>query len=221
MSNLITVCDKCHTPKNHKPGGKLYGWKPKLKSFSGATFMTAVRWQMYGKVKKLFPDVNVHLSYGASTKCKRRELDITKSHVNDAFVIGNLHPRHRARPVVLQKKRRNNRILEKFYDAKYIDKRTGKTATGQQLANGRTNRNRNTDTENLHKYRAKKISKGRCSIRTARYKIQPHDIVLYKGEISETKGCQNHGTYLVIGKKSAPIKKVKLKRYAGAYYKIA
>lgn len=26
MSNLATVCDKCHTPKNHKPGGKLYNY---------------------------------------------------------------------------------------------------------------------------------------------------------------------------------------------------
>ena len=39
MSNLATVCDKCHTPKNHKPGGKLYNWKPKLPNFKGATFI--------------------------------------------------------------------------------------------------------------------------------------------------------------------------------------
>lgn len=25
MDNLATVCHQCHTPKNHKPGGKLYG----------------------------------------------------------------------------------------------------------------------------------------------------------------------------------------------------
>ena len=39
MSNLATVCEKCHTPKNHKPGGKLYNWNPKLPSFKGATFI--------------------------------------------------------------------------------------------------------------------------------------------------------------------------------------
>ncbi|MFR3344192.1 MAG: HNH endonuclease [Anaerobutyricum sp.] len=45
MTNLATVCDKCHTPKNHKPGGKLYNWKPKLPNFKGATAATTIRWQ--------------------------------------------------------------------------------------------------------------------------------------------------------------------------------
>jgi hypothetical protein len=219
MGNLITVCDKCHTPKNHKPGGKLYNWKPKVKSFSGATFMTAVRWQMYDAIKKMFPDINVHISYGAKTKCKRRELDIAKSHVNDAYVVGELHPKHRARPTIYQKKRRNNRCLELFYDAKYIDSRTGKKMSGQQLSNGRTNRNHNTDTENLHVYRKEKVSKGRRSIRTRRYPIQPHDIVIYGGKAVEAKGCHNLGSRLLLADGwSVSIKKIKLKRYAGGYY---
>ena len=28
LSNLATVCTKCHTSQNHKPGGKLYGLGP-------------------------------------------------------------------------------------------------------------------------------------------------------------------------------------------------
>lgn len=221
MSNLITVCDKCHTPKNHKPGGKLYNWKPRLKPFTGATFMTTVRWQMYREAREAYPKINLQITYGAKTKCKRRELDIKKSHVNDAYVIGSLQPKHRVRPIVLQKKRRNNRSLELFYDAKYVDKRTGQRMTGQQLSNGRTNRNHNTDTENLHKYRAQKISKGRRSIRTKRYPIQPHDIVMYKGKAVETKGCQNLGAYLKIPNKVVPTKQVKLKKYAGGWYQVA
>ena len=106
MGNLITVCEKCHTPKNHKPGGKLYKWNPTVKSFKGATFMTAVRWIMYRSVKECFPDVDVRITYGAKTKLQRRALDITKSHVNDAYIMGNFHPKHRVRPVILQKKRR-------------------------------------------------------------------------------------------------------------------
>ena len=221
MSNLITVCDKCHTPKNHKPKGKLYGWNPKLKAFTGATFMTAVRWAMYNEVRETYPNVDLQITYGAKTKCKRRESDIRKSHVNDAYVMGDLHPKHRARPVTLQKKRRNNRVLEKFYDAKYVDSRTGEVTTGSNLPNGRTKRNHNTDTENLRKYRAQRVSKGRRSIRTTRYPIQPHDIVVYKGKAVETKGCQHYGQYLVIESKSVAVSKVKLKRYAGAYYRVA
>lgn len=76
MSNLATVCEKCHTPKNHKPGEKLYHWKPKLASFKGATYMTSIRWQLYHEVKALFPDVPVHITYGAATKERRRSLDI-------------------------------------------------------------------------------------------------------------------------------------------------
>ncbi len=220
MGNLITVCDKCHTPKNHKIGGKLYNWKPKLKAFTGAPFMTAVRWQMLNEVKEVYPKISVKITYGAKTKCKRRELDIKKSHVNDAFAIGSFHPKHRAKPVIYQKKRRNNRCLELFYDAKYIDSRTGQKMTGQQLFCGRTNRNHNTDTENLHKYRAQKVSKGRRSIRTKRYPIQPHDIVRYKGKTVETNGCHDHGTRALIGTKSVAVKSITLIRHAGGYYQV-
>ena len=222
MGNLITVCEKCHTPKNHKPGGKLYKWKPTVKSFKGATFMTAVRWIMYRSVKESFPDVDVRITYGAKTKLQRRALDITKSHVNDAYIMGNFHPKHRVRPVILQKKRRNNRILEKFYDAKYIDTRDGIKKTGQQLFNGRTNRNHNTDTENLRPYRGTKLSKGKRAIRTTRYRIQPHDILVYQGQEMEASGCHCKGTrVMTAAKKSLPIGKVRVRRYSGGYYAVA
>ena len=51
------------------------------------------------------------------------------------------------------------------YDATYIDARTGNKAKGKELFNGRINRNHKKDAENLHKYRSKKVSKGRRSIR--------------------------------------------------------
>ena len=221
MSNLITVCEKCHTPKNHKPGEKLYQWKPRVRSFQGATFMTAVRWMMYRKVQKSFPDVNVRISYGARTKEQRRMMDLAKSHVGDAYAIGTLHPKHRAHPVILQKKRRNNRILEKFYDAKYTDSRDGSRKTGQQLFNGRTNRNHNTDTENLHRYRKEKVSKGRRAIRAKRYPVQPHDIIACRGQRMEATGCHNKGTRVMAAKKSWSVNEIRLIRYSGGYYAVA
>lgn len=220
MSNLATVCYKCHTPKNHKPGGILYGWKLKLPSFKGATFMTSVRWMLYHQVKELYPELEIQLTYGAATKEQRRILDVPKSHVNDAYTMGDFHPSHRVRPVIYQKKRRNNRVLEKFYDAKYIDLRDGKKHSGQELFNGRTNRNHNRDTENLHKYRGKKVSKGRRSIRRRRYPFQPHDLVVYRGKSLETAGCHNKGTRLLIGKRSIAVKEVKIRQYCGGYFAV-
>ena len=128
MSNLATVCTDCHTSKNHKQGGKLYGLKPKLKTFKGATFMTTVRWDMYRKLEETCGnEVEFNVTYGAVTKEKRKELNIKKTHSNDAYCIGEYHPKHRADFEHLQKQRRNNRILRKFYDAKYIDVRDGST----------------------------------------------------------------------------------------------
>ena len=185
MSNLATVCDRCHTPANHKPGGKLYNWKPKLASFKGRAF------------------------------------DITKSHVNDAFVMGQFHPKHRSRPVCYKKKRRNNRCLEKFYDAKYIDSRDGKKRSGQELFNGRINRNHKKDSENLHQYRQQKVSSGRRTIRKQHYSIQPHDIVVFNRQQFETSGCHCNGARAILlpQKKSVAIKKLSIHKYAGGYFK--
>ena len=223
MSNLATVCDKCHTPKNHKPEGKLYNWKPKLPSFKGATFMTTIRWQLYNEVKTLFPDIDIHITYGAATKERRRELDIDKSHVNDAFVMGQFHPKHRIKAVLYKKKRRNNRCLEKFYDAKYIDSRDGKKRSGQELFNGRINRNHKKDSENLHQYRLQKVTAGKRTVRKQHYGIQPHDIIVYENRKRETTGCHCSGTRVMLlpDKKSVSIKKIKIYKYAGGYFKSA
>ena len=221
MSNLATVCDRCHTPANHKPGGKLYNWKPKIASFKGATYMTTIRWKLYNEVKSKFPDVNIHITYGAETKERRRVFDITKSHVNDAFVMGQFHPKHRSKPICYKKKRRNNRCLEKFYDAKYIDARDGKKKSGQELFNGKINRNHKKDSENLHQYRQQKVSAGRRTIRKQHYSIQPHDIVVFNKQQFETSGCHCNGTraILLLQKKSVAIKKLSIYKYAGGYFK--
>lgn len=219
MANLATVCEKCHTPKNHKPGGKLWQWKPKLKSFKGATYMTSVRWILYEELKEKFPDIPIHITYGAKTKCRRRELDIEKSHVNDAYVMGYFQPAHRHRLIHLKKKRRNNRRLEKFYDAKYIDSRDGKKKSGQELSSGRISRNHKKDSENLHPYRKEKVEKGRRSIRRQRYPLQPGDKVLYQGRVYTVKGCQSYGRYVALkGLKNAPsVKEVRLLRRVGGW----
>ena len=131
MSNLATVCSNCHTSKNHKEGGKLYDLKPKFKSFKGATFMTMVRYDLFAKLKENADNTNFYMTYGAFTKLKRKELNVKKSHSNDAYCMGEFHPKHRTDFKHYQKLRRNNRILSKFYDAKYIDLRDGTFKSGK------------------------------------------------------------------------------------------
>lgn len=209
LSNLATVCEKCHTPASHKEGGALYDLKPRLKNFKGATFMTTVRWQLFGLLKDQLPNVEFHITYGVMTKEARRILHIPKSHSNDAYLMGSFRPKHRAKEELWKKRRRNNRILEKFYDAKYMDSRDGKKKSGQQLFCGRSKRNKNTNTENLHIYRAKKVSKGRRSIRRNYYSLRPGDTVLFQGSKCKVIGVQNHGDYVKLTNgKVVAIKKV-------------
>ena len=132
LNNLATACEKCHTTANHKPGGLLHGKEPKVGSMADATYMTIIRWQLLERFKQAAPAVNVHITYGAKTKLSRQALGLEKSHANDAYSIGERHPKHRTPTILLKKIRRNDRILQKLYDAIYIDSRDGTKKTGQQ-----------------------------------------------------------------------------------------
>lgn len=216
LNELATCCDKCHTPANHQEGGLLWGKELQFKGVSEAAYMNSVRWYIYNEIKKL--NVNVHITYGAATKEARSSLNLEKSHINDAYSMGNYHPDDRAVPIYYKKKRRNNRILTKFYDAKYIDSRTGKKASGKDLYNGRIKRNHKLDSENLHKYRGQKISKGRVSTRTKRYSIQPGDTVLYQGQRYISKGCHCFGDRVILdNKKSINVKHIKILKKIGGW----
>lgn len=199
MSNLLTVCDNCHTSKNHKVGGKLYNLKPKLKSFKGATFMTMVRWDMLNKIQSISNSVDVVVTYGAATKLQRKALGISKSHSNDAYAMGDFHPKYRSDFKHYQKLRRNNRILSKFYDAKYLDTRDKSIKSGQQLSCGRTSRyeSRNSD-KNERIYRGHKVKKGRVSVRKQHYSYRPNDVVWYEGQKHLVKGVQDKGKRIAL-----------------------
>jgi hypothetical protein len=188
-SNLITLCTKCHNPANHGENSKLYGMKSVQKSLKEAAFMSTVRW-------RLVDMLGCEYTYGYITKSKRIELNLDKSHYNDAFCIAGGANQKRIEPIYFKQIRRNNRSLEKFYDAKYVDIRDGSIKKGQELFNGRRTRNKNYNTENLRKYRGEKVSKGRMSIRRRRYFYQPHDIVIYDDKKYTVKATQNYGNYI-------------------------
>lgn len=200
LSELMTCCTKCHTAKNHQKSGKLYGKDVKFADLSGAAFMNAVRYQVVEGIVATLGRSHVQITYGAMTKERRRILKLDKSHANDAFAMGNFHPSDRREFQHFAKKRRNNRVLERFYDAKYIDSRTGKVATGCELSSGRTHRNHEKDTENLHKYRLQLAPKGKGhrSIRRNHYPLQPYDKVLYNGKEYLVKGVHCYGTRVTL-----------------------
>ena len=219
MSGLLTVCDKCHTPANHKKGGKFFGLKPSVRSMAGAAFMNTIRWRILALVRTENPDIRVSPTNGAATKDSRKCRCIEKTHANDAYCMGRFRPRHKARPICFQKRRRNNRVLAKFYDAKYIDTRDGSTQPGQALAGGRTNRRDAKHGKNdFHPFRGRKVSKGHTSVRTTRYPVQPGDTVRYQGKTYLSKGCQHYGQYVtLLGHKAVPVKQTQILWHASGW----
>ncbi len=190
-ANLITLCSKCHICANHKKGKLLYGWKPKLKPFKAETFMTIV-------YRKLVEALNAKETYGYITEVDREALELPKTHHNDAFVIAGGTTQARCQPLNLEQTRRNRRSLEQFYDAKYIDTRTGEKATGSVLFSGRRTRNKNLSDENQRVYRGEKVNQGRRSIRKSRYPYQPNDLVILDGQVYRVRGMQNLGMRIAL-----------------------
>lgn len=219
LDELITCCSNCHTPANHKKGGKLYGYTPQpMKSYAGAAVMNHMRWKILTQAKAIAPNVFIRTTYGANTKAVRTFLGLEKSHVNDAYAMGDFHPQKRAEPRIIQKIRRNNRILEKFYDAKYIDSRDEKKRKGAELASGRTCRNKNLNGENLRVYRQKKVSKGKRVTRKTHYPIQPGDQILSHGQKLLAKGCHCYGKRVVLSDgKSVAISDVQIIGHANGW----
>ncbi|MGK0289788.1 MAG: hypothetical protein ACI86H_001234 [bacterium] len=189
VSNLLTVCTKCHSPANHQPSVKLYGLKPVQKKLNSATIINIV-------VKRIIERFDPEVTFGYVTKLSRLEQGLEKTHKNDAFVIGGGKSQVRAESTDFEQIRRHRRSIEKFYDAKYLDLRTGKKVSGKDTFCGRTKRNKNLSSENLHTYRGHKISKGRRSIQRQQYLIKSGDIVSYKGQKQIASGIQNSGKYL-------------------------
>jgi hypothetical protein len=213
--NLITLCEKCHTPANHKKGKFLFSWEPKVKSFKPETFMSTV-------YEKLLDTLNAERAYGYETKFNREKLELPKSHHHDAFVIAGGRNQVRIKPLMLEQIRRNKRSMEQFYDAKYLDTRTAEKQSGSALSSGRITRNKNKKSENLRIYRGKKFSPGKRRIKKQRYAYNPNDYVKFENKKYRVIGMQNLGTgvkianYPGIANKVVPVDKVKpIKRRSG------
>ena len=229
-ANLLTVCTRCHTPRNHKPGGKLWDIKPAGKLKADTAFMNAVRYRILEMFRESFPYIPVNTVYGAMTAAERKLRHIPKSHSNDAYAMGSFHPKHRACERKFRKRRRNNRVLEEFTDARYHDSRVKNhedkewSKTGQQLSSGRVAKNKNSthNGENLRTFRGHKLSKGKRAIRKRRYPIRPGDIILVDGISRKVYGVHCGGAAVQykdeIGKvRDKTVRKVKVKKHLGGW----
>jgi hypothetical protein len=85
--NLITVCSDCHTSENHKQGSILYKWMKehkKVKQYRESVFMNIVRKRTFQQ----YP--NAIITYGNETTPNRKELELDKTHYNDAITISGI-----------------------------------------------------------------------------------------------------------------------------------
>ncbi|MDR1000832.1 MAG: HNH endonuclease, partial [Clostridiales bacterium] len=112
-NNLITLCRRCHT-KYHE--GKLLLPETLRKPYSmrDATFMGITRKTLMGRVRRLFPGIEVMETHGYITKCRRETARLQKSHAVDARCITD-SPMAKPLDCIYQQKavRRHNRQLHK------------------------------------------------------------------------------------------------------------
>ena len=189
---------------------------------SSAAFMNSVKYQIVKQIKNNY-SLPVSVTFGALTKRTRNDRNIIKSHANDAYCMGEYHPKHRAKTATYQKRRRNNRVLERFYDSKFIDIRDGSIKSGQQLSCNRTNRRESRNSsKNERIYRGLRKSKGRRSMRRSRYELRPGDIIQYNNHKLTVHGVHNNGTRAILqeNNKSVNIAKLQLIKHIGAWEQI-
>jgi len=107
--NLITLCKTCHEKVSK---GELKLKVAPSKGFKAETFMSIVRWMLVNKLREQ-GNVVFH-TYGYITKQNRIELELPKSHTNDAFLIaGGTAQKGRAVEYLIQQVRKCNRKLFK------------------------------------------------------------------------------------------------------------
>ena len=207
--NLILLSDVHHNQANHVNGtlAKLRNNRQKMIDYRGAYFMNILA----ARLSDYFDSYQT--TQGYITANLRHLYQIEKSHRNDAFVIaGGTDQDARTSNIYLRTKVfNNNRVSQRFYDARYIDRRDGKKKSGKELSSGRTRRSKEIPYDNQRIFRQKKVTKGRISIRRNHYRIRPHDILLNTktDRIEIAKGVMSRGkTVLLQNKKTISTSKV-------------
>jgi hypothetical protein len=100
VDNLALLHESCHK-ELHNKHLKL----KKNKQFKDSTFMNIIR-------KRFKRDLDCEITYGYKTYIKRNELQLEKSHSNDAFVIAGGTNQTRSICYTIEQKRKNNRSIQ-------------------------------------------------------------------------------------------------------------
>lgn len=196
--NLVLLTREHHNQANHNNGVLDQLTKDRQKNFKnpdtrGAFFMNVLNVEL----PKYFDYVP---TFGYITANKRKQYGIPKTHHDDAFVVagGTDKTERLGQTVYREKVCNNNRSLETFRDATYIDLRDGQKKKGAVLSSGRTSRSRERKYNNQRIYRANKISRGRRYIRKQHYQLRPGDYIKYKNQKCIVKGVNGREKYVFI-----------------------
>jgi hypothetical protein len=104
VSDWALVHENCHK-KLHKKNEEYLLRNKKSKSYKDSTFMNIIR-------KRFKQDLECEFTYGYITFQDRIDLNLEKSHVNDAFVIAKGSNQKRYNQLLIKQVRRNNRTLQ-------------------------------------------------------------------------------------------------------------
>ena len=198
--NTVLLSRKNHNTANHNNGiladlAKHY--QSSLANTKGAFLMNI----MHLRLPKLLNNKPLQLTFGYKTAQQRQLYRFKKDHNDlanhavDALLIanGNNHTELMTDIIHREKHHRNNRSLEKFYDAKYYSNIDSEVYSGKELGSGRTNRKQPRTYNSKRFERGCKKSKGRRPIRHQHYQFQPHDKILWQGKVVECLGTMSNG----------------------------
>mgnify|MGYP002559996410 FL=1 len=212
-SNLICLCPKHHSlvhgNNNNNKYFKELQAKKIVDTYKDSTYMNIVRFKIYEELCGIFQDVQI--AYGYETKINRRNANLPKFHYTDAACIGSWKNITLTKSIyIVDQKRCNDRKMESFFDAKYIDSRDGRIKSGTELCytrnqNSSSKRTTNQDEiVNYRQYRKDKVSKGRRQKECHSYCLKSGDLIYirhgtHRGNIAEVTTVQNvNGKYKIL-----------------------
>ncbi len=100
--NIALLHESCHH-RLHKQG--LQKKLKKNKQYKESTFMNIIK-------SRFQKDLRCKTTFGYQTSVRRKDLQLEKTHSNDAFVIAGGIEQHRSIEYIVEQKRRNNRSLQ-------------------------------------------------------------------------------------------------------------
>jgi len=101
-SNLALLHKNCHEELHEK---MLYDKLKFVKSYKTESCILTIG-------KKLQELIDCEVTFGYITNFRRKSLELEKTHINDAFVIAEGNNQKRCKPLIIEHKRINNRILQ-------------------------------------------------------------------------------------------------------------